>query len=335
MRILIIKLGALGDVVRTAYMLPGLHRKFGPSVEITWVTRPGAHALLRCNPHVARVSIFGTTDATIPAAEQWDWILSLDDEFEAAAFATQIKSERLSGAFVRGGAVYYTEDVTLWFDMGLISRKGKAEADALKRANTLTHDAIFARMFGLEIARPSFYNAAEAAARGRTALGNGPRKKIGLNLSASRRWPSKAMLLDEAIKLTRRLQEANLDCIAIGGKDDQEYLAALAARAHIPIVNNLSLLEFAGFIHGLDGIITSDSLALHLAIAQGVPNVSFYAPTSAAEINTFGSGRKVISQAVDYCSYKADADNRSITAERVSAAARELFTETESARIMR
>ena len=64
-------------------------------------------------------------------------------------------------------------------------------------------------------------------------------------------------------------------------------------------------------------IFSSDSLGMHLAIAQRVPSVSFFAPTSADEINTFGFGEKVVSLSADYCSYRPDADNTSLTGERL------------------
>ena len=78
-------------------------------------------------------------------------------------------------------------------------------------------------------------------------------------------------------------------------------------------------------VRGLDLLITSDTLALHLAIAQGVPSVSYYAPTSATEINTFGTGRKIVSTSPDYCNYRPDADNSTITAGRISEEAAKLL----------
>ena len=48
--------------------------------------------------------------------------------------------------------------------------------------------------------------------------------------------------------------------------------------------------------------------------------MAFFAPTSAAEIELYGRGEKVVSTAPDYCSYRPDADNRSLTAERLAAA---------------
>jgi heptosyltransferase-2 len=58
---------------------------------------------------------------------------------------------------------------------------------------------------------------------------------------------------------------------------------------------------------------------MHLAIAQDVPTLAFFAPTSAVEIDGFGRVQKVVSTAPDYCSYRSDADNSSVTAGRLLA----------------
>ena len=64
-------------------------------------------------------------------------------------------------------------------------------------------------------------------------------------------------------------------------------------------------------------MLTSDSLALHLGLAMEVPTVSFFAPTSAPEIDLFGLGEKVASTAPDYCSYRRDVDRSTLTVERL------------------
>src|SRR6185295_3813572 len=69
------------------------------------------------------------------------------------------------------------------------------------------------------------------------------------------------------------------------------------------------LLDFAALVGECDLLVSSDSLALHMAIAQDVRVVAFFAPTSAAEIELYGLGEKIASTAPDYCSYKPDADN--------------------------
>ena len=323
---MILKLGALGDVVRTSYILPGLHERFGTGTSVTWVTSPAALPILRHHPLVARLisvdQLANSTGDSLLDGEYFDWVLSLDDEMESCAIATRVAAKRLSGAFPVSDGISYTEDTRPWFDMGLISRFGKATADQLKVANQESHDAIFGKMLGIKIERPSFYNdpASEKAASAR--LHSFPRKIVGLNLGAGRRWPSKSLRVTEAVRLIDLLNDLGVTCLLLGGSDDLPYLEAVRSSRPVPMIYGLSLAEFSGVIAGLDLLITSDTLALHLAIAQKVPTISYYSPTSAAEINTFATGIKVTSLSPDYCSYHPDADNSTITAERLFVEAR-------------
>ena len=77
-------------------------------------------------------------------------------------------------------------------------------------------------------------------------------------------------------------------------------------------------MEFAAIVRGLDLLLTSDSLALHVAVAGRVPVVAFFAPTSAAEIELYGRGEKVVSTSPDYCNYRKDADTSTLTAENLN-----------------
>src|SRR5687767_3245003 len=74
-RILIIKLGALGDVVRTAALLPGLQRFTEELPHITWLTSPDAIPLVERMKGVDRVLPF-TPEALLPLdIEKFDWVL--------------------------------------------------------------------------------------------------------------------------------------------------------------------------------------------------------------------------------------------------------------------
>jgi heptosyltransferase-2 len=101
---------------------------------------------------------------------------------------------------------------------------------------------------------------------------------------------------------------------------NQALVAALNSSAVTAVGTDQSVQHLAAAIGELDYLVSSDSLALHLAIAQAVPFTAFFSPTSAAEIDDWGIGTKVASKAPDYCSYRKDADNRTITAERILAA---------------
>lgn len=320
--ILLVKHGALGDVVRTSWLLPGLHDRFGPATRIDWLTAPGATDLLRFNPFVDRV-----LTAASELRPHYEWILSLDDELHAIEAASSASCRLFSGARLKNGRREYTEDVAPWFDMGLLSRLGKARADAMKVENGASHAAIFSSMLGVPISGASFFNSPSREARWQSVLRDCPHGAVlGINPFAGGRWPTKALppsTLSELLPYLLESSEFGISRVVLFSEDSMRAHALLAklpeelaGRIVVPETSE-STLELAAAIRTLDYLITTDSLALHLAVAQSIPSLSFYAPTSAAEIETFDTGVKLLSTAPDYCSYRSDADNTSIIATRL------------------
>lgn len=320
--ILIVKHGALGDVVRTSWLLPGLHQRFGSLTRVDWLTASGAADLLRFNPFVERVLA-----GAARLRPRYGWVLSLDDEQYAIEAASSVPCERVSGALLRDGRHVYTEDVAPWFDMGLLSRYGKMRADAMKVENTASHSALFSSMLDVPVTHATFFNSRSREARWKSVLRNGSGGAVfGINPFAGGRWPSKGLpppVLSELVQQLLADSAMGVGRIVLFSEERARAQAlmaswpsALASRIVVPDTSE-STLDLAAAIRALDYLVTTDSLALHLAVAQSVPNLSFYAPTSAAEIETFGTGVKLLSTAPDYCSYRGDADNTSITAARL------------------
>lgn len=338
--ILVLKTGALGDVLRTTSILPGL-AEVHPGAPVTWLTAHGAAPLVRQHPRVAEVVTLDPRSAQevrevgrALGERRWGWVLSFDDEQPLCELASSLDCERLSGAHLdAGGRRVYSADVALWFDMGLLSQHGKAAADRLKLENQRSHPEIFAAMLGLPPGRTELPLGEDLrrAARARLgARGQGPR--IGLNAGAGGRWVSKQLSPARTVELARSLAAAlplRPTFVLFGGPEERERNDALRAalERHADALDvfdagtDNGLLEFAALVDACDLLVTSDSLALHVAIARGVPLVAFFAPTSAAEIELHGLGEKVISTAPDYCSYRPDADNSSLTPARLCAAA--------------
>ncbi len=352
-RILIIKTGALGDVLRTTSILPGLADRFS-DLHITWLTAHGARRLVEGHRLVDTVlSVDPGDEAEITAlgqtltSESFDWVLSLDDEEPLCRLASAQATSKLTGAFLtEQGGRDYTNDVAPWFDMGLLSHLGKQAADRLKVVNEESHPAIFARMFGIDTGQPDL-DLAESDLAGAQAFfdSNGladGHPVIGLNTGAGGRWTSKTMALPEVVNCMQALHRAlagNCHFLILGGvaeavRNQEIMLRASSLGEPLHVVDggeNNSLGAFAALVDRLHLLISSDSLALHMAIARCRPVVAFFAPTSAAEIELYGLGEKVISTSADYCSYQKDADNSSITGERVAQAAmRTLGQETVS-----
>jgi heptosyltransferase-2 len=341
---LVIKTGALGDVVRTTSILPGLVRRH-LGLRVTWLTAHGALDLVRGHRLVSRALGVDPGSAAELAAVRaelgcvrWGRVLSLDDEEPlcrlASALGGPLAEGRLGGAAFENGRRCYSADFAPWFDMGLLSAYGKAEADRRKLLNRESHPALFARMLGIEMGEPELELPAAARAFAerfaeRTQLtAHGP--VIGLNTGAGGRWESKKLPEERTVELATAVARARggrATFLLCGGPEEGPRNArigrGLTARGlrWVDAGTANSLLEFTALVAQCDLLVTSDSLALHLALTQRVPILAFFAPTPAHEIELYGRGESVCSTAPDYASYRVDADTSTLTVERLLSAA--------------
>jgi heptosyltransferase-2 len=322
MHLLIVKKGALGDVVRTSYFAASLKRKHGASLRLSWITAPASADLLRLNPHIDDLWL----EFEQAGACHFDRIFSLDDELDTLEGVAKLATDSITGAFLKDGRVEYSEDSAEWFDMGLHSRFGKERADELKKINQRTHAQIFADIFKVDGVAPEFH--LDEACR-RWAQGQLPQAEslVGINPYSGGRWPSKELGQVELERLITRILSGSSPfgkrpaVILLGAGQDlirnQTVASKYAASNVVPFCTDASVHHLAAAVGCLDYLITSDSLALHLGVAQKIPFTAFFSPTSATEIDDWGIGTKVLSTATDYCSYRKDADNTTITADRI------------------
>lgn len=349
--ILIIKHAALGDVLRTTSILPGLKQRY-PDARICWCTANIAVSLVSQHPLVDQVlrhpPVEGPSPDLPPALgegqSRWDLIFSFDDEEHLCQLATDqagglsgVERGILHGAYmgaeVQGKAPdrrCYTKDTAPWFDMGLISVHGKERADQLKIENTRTHPEIYADMLGIEMGKPELpipkpaMDFASEFARRTLPVSRDP--LIGLNTGAGGRWSSKRLSVEQTIEVACEIskrQGGKVSFMLMGGYDESERNAEIAAglegkvRFIDPGTRN-TLLNFGALVARTHLVLTSDSLAMHVAIALNRYVVAFFAPTSAAEIELYGRGEKVVSTAPDACTYKPDVDTSTLTTERLA-----------------
>ncbi|MFZ0505123.1 MAG: hypothetical protein WAM44_15495, partial [Chthoniobacterales bacterium] len=135
MKILILKLNATGDVVRTTPLLRCLQG------EITWITARNNIGLL--DGLKSNLRSLCWQDRESVREEEYDLVINLEDEAELAAFVKGIRHKQLFGAYMDGSnAMSYTEDSRRWFDMSLISAYGKQEADSFKFQNRRTYQEL-------------------------------------------------------------------------------------------------------------------------------------------------------------------------------------------------
>ena len=146
MKILIIKLGALGDVIRTTSILAGLKSKYA-NCEIYWVAKKDASDFLKNNHMVDKIFLVNETKKIL--SSKYDLVISLDDDYKACELASAC-GKKIIGAYMNNGKRAYSDDSSLWFDMGLLSRLGKEKADGIKARNRKTYQEIMYMILGLD-----------------------------------------------------------------------------------------------------------------------------------------------------------------------------------------
>ncbi|MCC6670756.1 MAG: glycosyltransferase family 9 protein [Planctomycetes bacterium] len=301
-RVLVVKLAATGDVLRTTALLPAIHAQW-PGARVVWLTAPGAVALFRGNPLVDEVLNAAQPLATARlAVEEFDAVLCPDADVEAAAFAGMARAREHRGFRLdaAGHVVPLAPAALEWLRMGVDDRR--------KKANRRTYQALVAEALGLDAAKvgePILEPAADdhAAAREfRQGLGF-PGRLVGLNTGAGGRWAYKQWTLEHQRSFLRLAAGAGLGVLLLGGPEERErHLALRAAARGLPVFDagtDNSFGLFAAKTQLCAAVVTGDTFALHVATARRVPVVALFGPTSSAEIELYGRGEKIVPEGLE------------------------------------
>src|SRR5207247_4758013 len=115
MDVLIVKLAATGDVVRTT---PLLRRSSG---HVTWVTAAGNGSLREgLEERSDDLHVLEWQDRSVLKDESFDLVINLDDDAEAARIRNSVRTDRLFGAYTDGEhRTSCTRDASKWVDLSL------------------------------------------------------------------------------------------------------------------------------------------------------------------------------------------------------------------------
>jgi ADP-heptose:LPS heptosyltransferase len=310
-RLLIVKLDAMGDVLRSTALLPPLAEAH-PRAAITWITRKESVALLQRNPYVAEVLEFGPEALVHLQTRTFDRVINLDAAKASAALATAAKSNRKDGYVLdERGYVQPTNDAARqWLEAGVF--------DDIKRQGRATYQDRMAAILGLS-GRTHRYvfdlgddEWGHARARLESIGVNLQRPVIGLNTGASGRWPLKQWREDGYLELVARLgRHDDLQVLLLGGPGEKERNERLIAASAVPVFDpgcDHAVRDFAALLGHSDVVVTGDTLAMHLSLALRKRTVALFGPTSAAEIELYGLGEKVVPDMACLSCYKTSCD---------------------------
>jgi ADP-heptose:LPS heptosyltransferase len=297
--ILLVKLGALGDVLRTTPLLTALKSKY-PASRITWVVDAPHMDVLKGNPRIDR--LLDSSDASLKTieTEQFDLAVNLDKEPEATRFLMAAKAKEKHGfAQTEEGRLCATDALSDYaYRLGI--------DDELKfRKNQKTYQQISFEQLGMRFEGEEYVLSIpeEAEAQARAHLRNlglegMPRPFIGLNTGAGNRFAGKRLPVGTLVDLCDRIsEELGGTVLLLGGKDEIARNAEIQSRSKHALVNTGAhpIIRFAAIVRACDAVIAGDTTAMHIAIAVKTPVVAYFGSTCAQEIEMYGRGRKVVS----------------------------------------
>ncbi len=301
-KILLIKLGSLGDVLRTTFIVKGLKEKYRNS-HICWLTEPECVPLLEKNSYIDKILPYRLNSYTQLLVEKFDILINLDIDFRSASLATLVKAKRKMGFGMDGSGriVAFNSNAKECLKMSLW--------DDLKKKNKKTYQEIMCEVVGIDIKdrKPLFVlSEEELSFAERFAKEKGLNKDlplVGFNLEAGKRWPKawpKEHFLELADSLNKQLKANVLILRAPDSQPDKRF-ADLNYVIDAGIHPNLR--EFASLLNLVDVLVTADTFALHLALAFGKKVVVLFGPTSSQEVDVFVKGEKIVAPMNCVCCY--------------------------------
>ncbi|MCX7956294.1 MAG: glycosyltransferase family 9 protein [Endomicrobia bacterium] len=322
-KILIIKLSAIGDVVRTTSILKPLKQKYKNS-KIYWLTEDISVDVLKYNSYINKIIPLSKVFEVF--AEFFHILINLDLDKTALYLSSFIKAKDKIGFYIdnNDNVVVSNDAAREWFDM--------SHNDNLKKANRKTYQQYMLEILGIRDLTVNNYpiiinlskeekNFAQKFIEQKVKNYSKNIKFVGINLGGGDKWNRKEYPIDKTIMLIKNLLESknskNLKVLLYGGERERKrniQILEFFKREKIysdkvlDMGCNNSLREFFALLDLCDVLVTSDTMALHVALALGKKTLSIFGPTSPYEIELYNLGEKIISPKECIVCYRRNCD---------------------------
>jgi heptosyltransferase-1 len=293
-RILVVRLGAMGDVIHALPAVASLRHSF-PHSQLTWVVRSRWAPLLEGNPFVDRVVTFDRTPRGVAAilrdlrAEPFDLAVDFQGLLQSALVATAARANRIVG-FHRSQA---WESIAALFYSNCVVTTSDHIVDRNLELATAAGASALLRVFPIPQGRPE---------------GSLPEGRFVL-ASPLAGWGSKQWPLEMYEEVARRLE---MPLVVNGPPESAAELRSIrSARIHLSGIEGL--IDATRRAHAVIGV---DSGPMHLAAALGKPGVAIFGPTDPARNGPYGGSLRVLRPQNAITTYKRHREatwTRSIT----------------------
>jgi len=276
-KILIIKLGATGDVIRTTPLLTKLKNEF-PNAKIFWLT----HSPKIVPNLVDDILKFNESSISFLRSVKFDYLFNLDKDKQACALALEIKSKIKKGFILKESLPFPTDkDAESKFMTGLF--------DDINKANTKNYLEEIFEICGFKYSGEK-YILPEFTSDEKWNLDHS-KKVIGLNTGCGGRWISRLWPDEYWINLAKQLVKNNYEVVFLGGEQEDEKNKHYSKSSGGKYLGHYDLATFVNLMDQCNLIVTGVTMAMHITIGLNKKIVLFNNIFNSNEFELFGLGK--------------------------------------------
>jgi heptosyltransferase-2 len=276
--ILIIKLGAIGDVIRTTPLLHRFKMEY-PQGRIWWLTL-APDILPRSMVDV--VLPFTHESVAILQQTRFLFAVNLDKDAEACAVMNSVVADVKKGFMLKNGKpAPVDENAVHKFITGVF--------DDANRENTKSYPEEIFEICGYPFAGEKYVLDSHADQGYAWKL---PRKKpiVGLNTGCGGRWVSRLWPEKNWVALAKKLKKAGLVPLLLGGEQEDKRNMRIAKKSGALYLGNFPLQQFINLVDQCSLVVTAVTMATHIAIGLQKKIVLFNNIFNRHEFELYGLG---------------------------------------------
>ena len=291
-RILIIKLGAIGDVIRTTPLITR-YKSLYPNAKFTWITLSPDILPAGQIHEILKLS----TEAVLQVQHtDWDIAINLDKEKEAGALLKSVNSKEKHGYILKDGAIQPVNELA-WhkFETGLF--------DDVSKANTKNYCTEIFELCGMEYGGEA-YLLDNHADKG--FVWNLDRSKpiIGFNTGCGDRWTTRLWSIDKWVELAKTMQQKGYQVLLLGGAQEHERNLEIQQKSGAQYLGHFPLKQFINLIDQCDLVVTQVTMGMHLTLGLQKKIVLINNIFNPHEFDLFGKGKIVQPPKTCKCFYR-------------------------------
>jgi len=282
-RILFIKLGAIGDVIRTTPLLERYKKEYG-NCHFSWITH---------SPQVVpkdEVDVIYKWDASsvsVVANQEFDIAINLDKDKEACMLLSHVEAREKFGFIWKDGHINTATDkaehklITGFFDH--ISKRNTK--NYLEEIFEICHFDFSGEEYMINLNQnlsDDWEKKFKKLAEDKTI--------IGLNTGCGLRWKTRLWPPEYWVEFIKDLEKQGYFCLLMGGPDEDEMNKYYEKETNATYLGTFSLEEFIAITNNIDIIVTPVSMMMHIALALKKQLMLFHNIFNIHEFELYGRG---------------------------------------------